>query len=64
MTESYIFLNQTLGVHLLLWISPNEKLKIYFEFVRKASCSAVRLTAKLAKYLLLINKSQKPYFLK
>ncbi|OTG99778.1 hypothetical protein B9T30_06505 [Acinetobacter sp. ANC 4973] len=49
------FLNQILGAHLLLWISPNEKLKIYFEFARKASCGAVRLTAKLAKYLLLID---------
>jgi len=37
-------------------------LKIYFEFARKASCGAVRLTVKLAKSLLLINKSQKPYF--
>ena len=54
------FLHQILGAHLLLWISPNEKQS----FVRKASCGAVRLTAKLAKYLLLINKSQKPYFSK
>ena len=59
-----MFLNQILGAHLLLWISPNEKLKIYFEFARKASCGAVRLTVKLAKSLLLINKSQKPYFFK
>ncbi len=59
--RSLIFLNQILGAHLLLWISPNEKSK---SFARKASCGAVRLTAKLAKSLLLINKSQKPYFFK
>ncbi len=43
---------------MLLWISPNEKQS----FARKASCGAVRLTAKLVKYLLLINSSQKLYF--
>ncbi len=53
--RSHISLNQILGAHFVLWFSPNEKLKIYFEFARKASCGAVRLTAKLVKYLLLIN---------
>ena len=43
---------------MLLWISPNEKQS----FARKASCGAVRLTAKLVEYLLLINQSQKLYF--
>ena len=54
------FLNQILGAHLLLWISPNEKQS----FARKASCGAVRLTAKLAKYFLLINKAQQACFFK
>ncbi|OTG68739.1 hypothetical protein B9T25_04435 [Acinetobacter sp. ANC 4470] len=53
--RSLIFLSQMLGACLVLWFSPNEKLKIYFEFARKASCGAVRLTAKLVKSLLLIN---------
>ena len=55
-----MFLNHILGAHLLLLLSTNEKQS----FARKASCGAVRLTAKLAKCLLLINKSQKPYFFK